>query len=789
MAKKQEEGKLDLTDKRNETDQLAANKTAPTEDKTKSSKPEKKEKIKKISEADFKKAEDCLKKELQKRKQSKYRKNAEDIWKNVDRQVALLPMEVDDVDAEEEWLNVFDTGDLAKASENLTGDLLRTIFPDARNWFDPHIKPPTNLDEKTGENIPLGKKMQDMLDGRLRAFMTQQHADFGLRDRVELSLKEALHHGMFVAEVGEETLEMIVGDRIKEITSPVWIPHSMWNCYPDPSPSMMGDSMFYRGSMFIRSYMPRNVFMEMASGAGWIEKGVKSVPKRENTLKEDTTEDIEIDTYWGTVRIPVSGDGMHPSDSDMYFPNHKAILANGKMVYLDANKTPYPPIVVKGYERMDVRDIYAFSPIIKQSPMQDITSIMANEFVNGVQLAARPPLTYDANDPEFIANGGPRISPGAKTASKGSSNFNQLKIGDPSVALKGVEFGTASMKEALGRPGVQVGNRASATEVNTKQADSESGPFAFAVKVDMALRSFLHIQHYLNSVRKNFKYSYYCQEMDSPDWLEVTGKDLPEEVHFEIVGTKGLLGMAKRQVAFTQVNSFLLGRPELAPKLDTEEIVKQMYLDAGVKNPERFFKQPNAGALPPEVQQQMQQATELINQLKAENAALTSEHDIKEKKIDLSHQERMTKLNSQHETEVSALTIKAAAAQTAHEVALGDQKHALRTAELERRIREFEHSVALTVSKHTKNESAGKVAPGAMGLNTKDLPLVDHRGHELHRDAAGSHAYVGPNGEITPVGHPHVNSKGHVLHRNTKGDHAYISSTGEVTPINEGEQS
>jgi len=138
----QEEGKLDEKDKRNEV-----------ADSPKERGPYKK-KEKKISEADFKKAEEALKKELAKRKTSRYRKNAELKWKQVDRQVSLEPMDVDDADSEEEWMNMFDTGDLAQASEIMTGDLLRVIFPDARNWFDPHVKPPMNLDPKTGDQIP-----------------------------------------------------------------------------------------------------------------------------------------------------------------------------------------------------------------------------------------------------------------------------------------------------------------------------------------------------------------------------------------------------------------------------------------------------------------------------------------------------------------------------------------------------------------------------------------------------------------------------------------------------------
>jgi hypothetical protein len=89
--------------------------------------------------------------------------------------------------------------------------------------------------------------------------MSQQHADFGLKDRVELSIKEALHHGGFVAEIDWDTQEFVhEAVKVKSKSAPVWKPHSMWNCYPDPSPSVIGTNLFYDGSMFIESYVPRH---------------------------------------------------------------------------------------------------------------------------------------------------------------------------------------------------------------------------------------------------------------------------------------------------------------------------------------------------------------------------------------------------------------------------------------------------------------------------------------------------------------------------------------------------
>ena len=80
-------------------------------------------------------------------------------------------------------------------------------------------------------------------------------------------------------------------------------------------------------------------------------------------------------------------------DGDMYFPNSKAILANGVIVYMSPNELPYPSIIYTGYQRQDVRDPYYTSPIIKQSPMQKFTTIMANKFADATELKVEPQLS------------------------------------------------------------------------------------------------------------------------------------------------------------------------------------------------------------------------------------------------------------------------------------------------------------------------------------------------------------------------------------------------------------
>jgi hypothetical protein len=542
----------------------------------------------KITKKDWQKVEAYLKEELEARKTSEFRKASEDKWTEIDRQIAMTPMvkfNRDGSEVDQGWHNVVELGELSKASENLSADVRRIIFPQTRFWFEGHAEIKAPLDQATGKPKK-DPKLQEAVNGRLRSFMSQQHADFGLKDRVELSIKEALHHGGFVAEIESDTQEYVhEAVKISSKTAPVWKPHSMWNCYPDPSPSVVGTNLFYDGTMFVESFVPRPRAERMVkSGAdGWMPSQWKKVPKETHQTKDgEKTKDVKLTTYWGDITIERS-DG-----DDLYYPNHKVVLMNGTIIYMAPNKTPYPPLIYRGYERTDVRDPYYTSPIIKQSPMQKLGSTLANKYVDGVELRLEPPIVYDGNDPDFVLNGGPVIEPGAKVSTKGSNSFDTIEVGDPGIALQGLELILNEMKEKLGRPGRPVGDRATKAEVVKSAQDSEVSMVDFIDKMEKALLSFLYMQHAMNLTDLT-EYSFYSPEVEDPDFVLLKKADLPKAVHFEVVGARGVLGEEERAQKFTTAAAFTLQNERLAPRLDIDEHLIQIYQDAGMKNPERFL--------------------------------------------------------------------------------------------------------------------------------------------------------------------------------------------------------
>lgn len=610
---------------------------------------EEKEKTRRIRDSDWKLVESHIKNVLDERKRSDFRRYHEDIWKEVDRQIAMRPMTRINRDQSEDdggWHNVFELGELARASELASSDIRRIVFPNL--WFDTHTELKPELNPQTGKAY-VDPRKQSFADSLLRGLMSQQHIDFGFKSRFDLSVKEALHHGSYVAEIKAETVKMVYeGTKVKDITAPVWVPHSMWNCYPDPSPSIVGTNMYYNGSMIIESYIPRHKLKEMMNGDGWMKDRFKKINKEEHRDKENRIKDVKLTTFWGDVVIPRS------SGDDMEFPNHKVILANGTLVYFAPFELPYPELIYSGYEKMDVRDPYYISPIIKMSPLHKMATILSNRYIDCIELDIEKPIAYDGNDADLVAQGGPPIFPGAKVAAKTGYQMKQLETGDPAAALDGLKMTLGYIEEHLGRPGAELGDRATAAEVTKNQQDSEVGLVNFIDKLEANLRSFLYMQHEINK-REMDSYSYYSAEKGTPDFVRVSRKDLPESVHFEVVGSRGVLGEQQRSQGMAAVTTFAAKTPPYNILLKPQEILMQMFQDVGVKHPEKFVKSVEELGLPPEVAQKMMQMQMMLRQVMTAYQNEKKGNDVKREKMHLDHSAKMYKIIADLEKHITGL--------------------------------------------------------------------------------------------------------------------------------------
>ena len=618
-------------------------------------------KKRKIRKTDWEKVQAFIKKELQYRKDNPFRKAHETIWKEVDRQISMEPMKKYYPNGKEippSWNSAFELGELSKASEVITADTMRLIFPSSRSWMEPHVKPPVKLDPQSGKTLPVDPNKQKKVDGLMKALMTQQHIDFGLKERIELSIKEALHHGSFVATVEDEELNKIYdGQGVVSMNAAVWKPHSMWNCYPDMSPSVVPGSIFYPGSMLIVSYMPRYKVLAL-TGDGYMNLSDEKLPKTKNTNKDVQTDDVELVTYYGDLTI-------EREDGDIFLPNSKCMTGNGTVIYYLANPLPFPEVIYQGYERQDVRDPYFTSPIVKNSPMQKLATLLANEFIDGVRLHTSPPGVYDGNDAYLVQTGGPQIWPGAMTPSKGSNKVTFMTVGDPKATLEGLQLALLKLEEGTSvnaiRSGGRESDRKTATEVNRTSQGAEVRTVDFVDKLERGgLRPFLYMQHELN-LKKMKSYNFYCPEKGLPDFIEIKKDQLPKIVHFEVVGSKGILGEQERAQRAAAVTAFASENPLFAPLLNAPDILKDMYEDAGVKSAETYIKS-GTPQIPPQVQMQMQQLQQALQECQQELQAAKSGVEVKMKELELKAREAQAD-NAIKQSELQLKKAEAAASQ------------------------------------------------------------------------------------------------------------------------------
>ncbi len=543
-----------------------------------------------------------IKDEFQKRKTLKARTDHEALWKEVDRQVRMKPMEVQNPDPEMDWKNALEMGDISTASEVLTADVMRLIFPQDRKSLGVHsdvqIK---RLQARSDKPIPEKEiaKIQRKADSELRALMTQQHKDFGFKERLKYSLKEGLHHGCFVAEADWEAVQQYaMGGVFKETESPVWIPHSMWKCYPETN--YLNANMIYTGSMII----------EEDKEYDWIMRQNNFINLRQLKDKVKNPKDpIKLLKFFGNITVHREGDNV-------YLPNMKIIVAMEHETVLFAKPMNNISIIYRGYDPVDVTDPYYLSPLVKQSTNQRILTILANKFLDAIDLKLEPPGVYDGNDPTMVQEGGPKIIPGYMVPTKGAvQNVKWLDVGDPSWAQAPLTFFKQEIQMGTGVSNPRAGmerqaDRVTATQIEEESAGGQVRTIDFVETVEIGIEAFCYIQHQLNREKlKNYKV--YNPDMGMPDFDDFSKKDLPEFVHFEMIGSKGVLTERRRAQQTSEVTTFLLGNERTADLVNTVEVARQMYQDAGQKNPERLLNLS-------EDNEQMARAIKLVQQRMAE---------------------------------------------------------------------------------------------------------------------------------------------------------------------------
>ena len=552
--------------------------------------------------------------EKKRREDSEWRQKHMLRWAEVDRQIAMEAPEVVQQD-EGDWHNAIQLGDLTDASETITADALRMSMGD--KYFIPHVL----VGEGHVQGEPIDPTQQRSINGVIRNFMVQQQKDFGLRSRIKLGIKEILHHGSVVAVMGTQRMfKFEGGSSPRHLVAPAPTIYSMWNCYPDSSPYVMGTELFYKGSMIIEEWMP---LQEALQVQGWINKD----KLQEAHGKRDLTDHISVLHYYGDIFLK-----RH--DGNVLFPNRHTVVSGGVFLESTVNPTPYSPVIYMGYERDDIRDPYFTSPIVKRAPMGKFATHMANRTMDAVDIQVEPPVQYDSQD-NTLRGKGPQLHPGAKIGTRGGTGIEVLDIGDPGIGLAALQWAKQQMQEGTTvdaiRKGVSPGTEQTATEIVRTEQRAEVREVEFAsVLEEHLLLPILVMQHDINK-RSLTTYEFYNDEPHTPDYMTMRKGDLPDSIIFEVVGSRAILGEQERNNRFAQVVALASQNEFLAQTTDWLEVSRQMWNDSKQKDPERFVREeeeaedPRLAALQQQAQEQMQQLQQQLQQAQQEGQKLNQQ--------------------------------------------------------------------------------------------------------------------------------------------------------------------
>jgi hypothetical protein len=195
-----------------------------------------------------------------------------------------------------------------------------------------------------------------------------------------------------------------------------------------------------------------------------------------------------------------------------------------------------------------------------------------------------------------------------------------IDVADPTWALQGLQLFKGEVEEGTGVNSTRKGSGASveqtAFEIQKLDQKSEIRTIDFVSTLEsQGLNSFLYMQHELNK-KKLESYAFFNTQIETPDFVIATKADINEwakEVHFEVVGSKGVLGEERRRQGMLEVTGFFGSNPLFAPKLNTQEIMLDAYGDVGVKDPERYIKTDDN--IDPQIQAQMEEMQAALQEM------------------------------------------------------------------------------------------------------------------------------------------------------------------------------
>ncbi len=575
-------------------------------------------KQRKFSKKDWTTAAQFVADEYERRKNAKKRKDAEKAWKEVDRQVAMIPKLREIVSGTPaDWMPDIELPLQATALEVIAADARRLKFPMTTDWYFPHSDVSDEYAERFAErrdsnpligSTPTGMKIdQEGSDAMVKGVIDHFHKLYAFRSQIELLDLEAIKYGTYAGRVIQALVPKFSNDfrgvRKEKTLGPAVAPVSIKNLYLDDSPQALMQEGISVAPGHIRRYWQKQDDMLKAAKTGGVDKGwiaanVKNVePLGDGDEKRGH---IELLEYEGDMIIP-------RSQGRIFLPNIILTVAVGAsgptVVRFREHKFPFRSYVTGTYQREDLESPYGVSPLMKGAPIQEAATDAVNNLIAASALSAQPPVAWDASDTRLAASGGPVIAPRAMWETDDPASVKVQEIGNINEILQAYLSLLQQYADLTGvtatRRGAQAKSHTTALAADIESDKGLARTVDFVISQEQGpLTSMLYMEYEIIKESLKTPQSIYLGGTQGFDgFVTIGAKDLPDSVVFDVQGSAGPLTKREQNQLTSQAIQAAAQLSQLSmqmggPVLNFDEAFRELFINANAPNPDRFITSP-----------------------------------------------------------------------------------------------------------------------------------------------------------------------------------------------------
>jgi len=544
------------------------------------------------------------------------RKDLEEQWKDIDRQLAMKPDLTHKLDAEgrpdkdKAWLPEMELPLQAQTLEVLTADAARMQFPNEGSWFSAHSELTDEYLKRVDfsslisgdENDVPSNITQDNVDKMTQGVIQFWQGQYDFHQNVDSINAEAFKYGMGVGRgrlvnksVYMKTAKGLV--RNKQII-PVLYPRSIKNTYLDDTKHDLMNEGYIIGSSVIFEKTQKLADLVLAAKKGVTDPENENggwMPKHLSKIKPNKHGEVTILEYEGDLVLSLTIDSI-------YSPNTIVTVVSGEgtqeVVRIRFTNSVNSYIEFP-YHVEHLDSAYPTSPLMKGRPIQIAAVDALNKTMMAGALNVMPPIRWDKDDPELANAGGPKIYPGALWGA--STKIDAIQIGDPSALMASY--------------GAFLQHYANVTGVNAPRlgAQTVSHTTAFAKEAEISrgtIRTVDYVQATLNGPlnrwlsmaydmgRKALKETtIYIEAYNG--FVTISKDTLPENVVFKAHGSGGPAEESAKQQRKLQSLQMALQAHTMAAQmgqdtgLDLSRIVEQILKEGGWTDIDVLLSEPS----------------------------------------------------------------------------------------------------------------------------------------------------------------------------------------------------